>query len=349
MQDTPLYGVGRALANTLPLVAAEAELVLLADARRPVPEVPGLESVRVVRLGVPARSPEAVWIQGAVPWWLRRWDGIFHGTFNGAPVLGSTPSVVTIHDLSFERHPEGQGWAKQRYFRAQSRATARRALRILTPTDTVRRDVVGCYPVDPDHVIVCPNAVDPVFHPRGADEVATTLALLGVRRPYVVALGGATRRGLPVAVEAWRASGACAAGVDLVVVGSERPEPAPGIRWAGRLADEEWAQVLAGADAFCYATRFEGFGMPALEAAASGTPVVCARLPALQEILGDAAEWCETPTAGALAGGLRRVIDDPARQASLADAGMARAAAAPGWEDAAAATLRAYVEAVGPA
>jgi glycosyltransferase involved in cell wall biosynthesis len=345
MQDRPLYGVGRTLANTLPLVAAGVDLVLLGDARRPRPQLPGFDDATYVALAAPPGAPEVAWLQGSAAWWLRNRDCVFHGTFNAAPFWLSAPLVVTIHDLSFEHHAEDFSRAKRWVFRVQCRSAARRARRILTPTESVKRDVCATYGIDPERIVVSPWAVDPCFHPRDDGEIARLLARHGVDRPYVVALGGARRRGLPVAVGAWRASGAWDRGVGLVVVGAEPPRGGPGITWLGRLKDEEWATVLAGADAFCYPTRFEGFGMPALEAAATGTPVVCARLEVLEEVLGPTAEWCDAPTVPAISVGLARVLGDPDRAAELRAAGPVWAAGAATWDAAAAATLRCYREA----
>jgi glycosyltransferase involved in cell wall biosynthesis len=87
--------------------------------------------------------------------------------------------------------------------------------------------------------------------------------------------------------------------------------------------------------------------MPALESAASGTPVVCARVGPLPEVLGQAAEWCASPTVTEVAAGLSRVLGDDARRSALRIAGLARAADAPTWADSAEAVLSAYRMAAG--
>jgi glycosyltransferase involved in cell wall biosynthesis len=161
----------------------------------------------------------------------------------------------------------------------------------------------------------------------------------------VVAVGGARRRGLEVAVAAWRRLRECGHDVDLVVVGRDDPGPAPGLVSLGRVDDRTWAGVLAGAAALCYPTRYEGYGLPALEAAVCGVPVVCGRVGSLPEVLGDAAEWCDQTDHRSVAGALARVMGDPARHAQLRDAGRARAAAAPTWAASARVVLDAYREA----
>jgi glycosyltransferase involved in cell wall biosynthesis len=157
-----------------------------------------------------------------------------------------------------------------------------------------------------------------------------------------VALGGANRRGLEVAVGAWRAVRATGLAIDLVVVGGGALAPEPGLHVLGRCDDATWTAVLAAARALVYPTRYEGFGLPALEAATSGTPVVAARVASLPEVLGDAAAWAEAPTVEAIAARLGDLLRDHAAADHLRQAGLARAAAAPTWDDVAAAHAAVY-------
>ncbi|HEY2428457.1 MAG TPA: glycosyltransferase family 1 protein [Acidimicrobiales bacterium] len=346
LQDRPFGGVGRNFARLIPHLAGAVEVVVLTDARRPPPDVPGVARW-LLPLAVPPHVTETPWIQVAVPLWLRQWNGIFHGTFNQLPLVSPVPSVVTIHDLSFEHHPEDFSPVKRQWFRVQARMAARQARRVLAPSEVVRQELIATYRLPPEKVVRVPNGVDPVFRPWAEDDLVEPLASLGVRRPYVVSLGGAPRRGLPVAVRAWKAARASDLGVALVVVGRERPASTSGVTWVGPVADRTWSALLAGAEAFVYPTRYEGFGMPALEAAACGTPVVCAPLPALKEVLDDAAEWCDGPSEAGIAAGLRRILDDPARRAHLGGAALRRACQAPGWAEAAARTVDAYRQAAG--
>ncbi|MHB1535668.1 MAG: glycosyltransferase, partial [Acidimicrobiales bacterium] len=132
----------------------------------------------------------------------------------------------------------------------------------------------------------------------------------------------------------------------LVVVGREpAARRADGVVDVGRVPDDAWSALLAGASAFCYPTRFEGFGMPALEAAASGVPVVCARVGPLPEVLGDAAEWCPSPNATDIAAGLERVLCDRDRRDWLRHAGIRQAQNAPTWSASADIVAAAYRQA----
>jgi alpha-1,3-rhamnosyl/mannosyltransferase len=350
LQDRPLGGVGRSLVHLVAPLAELVDLELVTDARATPLEGPG----RVVALRAPRPATNLVWLHGAVGRWARRElraeGSLFHGTFNAIPLGLPCPSVVTIYDLSFELHPEDFGKAKRRAFQLHARLAARHATRIITLSQFVADQIVEHYGVAADRVVVTPCSYDSaVFSADRAADAARVAAAIGVGHPYVVAVGGAPRRGAEVAVAAWRVVRARGHDIDLVVVGGLPPEVGlePGLHQPRRLDDEDWASLLAGARALVYPTRYEGWGMPALEAAASGTPVVCAPVASLPEVVGDAAEWVARPTTADIADGLDRVLSDDGRAAQLRADGLTRAAAMPSWRAAAEATARVYEEAMG--
>ena len=217
----------------------------------------------------------------------------------------------------------------------------------------MQRQIVEHFGLEPERVLVAPDALAPVFSPERAADAPELIRRLGVRSPYIVALGGAPRRGLPVAIDAWRqlneqlrARPGGAHGdfppVTLVVGGEPGLHAQPGLVPVGYLEDEDWAALLAGAQALCYPTRYEGFGLPALEAAASGTPVVCARMASLPEVLGDAGCWASAPTAAEIGTVLTRVLSDGDWHREQRMAGLRRAAQAPTWAQSAEVLLEAY-------
>ena len=234
LQDDPPSGVGRALAGLVPELASRCDLVVLADGRRAMPPSPA----EVITLSLPSRLPEIVWLHGPARRWSRSHpDRLFHGSFNQLPVGLRGPAVVTINDLSFEVHPEDFTRLKRQAFRVQARSAARRARRVIAPSQFSAEEIIDHYGVDPDAVDVIAIAADPVFHPR-APHVGT---------PYIVAVGGARRRGLEVAVDAWRQVRSSGLDVQLHVLGM-LPDRlrAPGIHSIGPADDATWAQVLAG-------------------------------------------------------------------------------------------------------
>jgi glycosyltransferase involved in cell wall biosynthesis len=249
--------------------------------------------------------------------------------------------VVTLHDLSFERHPEWFGRGRRLAYAAQARWAARTARAVITVSHYVADDLMRTYGVRGERIFVARHGVDGLF--RDDRDNTAVRTRLGIDEQYVVAIGGGPRRNVHVAVEAWQLTRAQIP-LDLVVVGTDQPPFGLGIA-GGRLPDEDWADLLAGAAALLYPTAEEGFGLPALEAAASGTPVVCARVGALPEVLGDAAVWCDAITAEAFAAALMALLSDPIRAADVREAGLARVAAWSSWQEAADAHLAAYTRA----
>ena len=337
LQSRPPGGIGRTVRGALPhLVASLDSVALLTDARLPPPEgVPAGAEVYALRAPLPTGT---AWLQLAAP---RRLAGaaegtVFHCPFYGLPFRLPVPGVVSLYDLTFLDHPEWFRALPRRAFRAQARHAARTAGAVITGSETVAALVAERLGVDRSRIVVAPPAVDDVFRRARPGTPGP--------RPYVVALGGAPRRHLRVAVAAWRHAIRQGAEVDLVVVGTEPPPgpPDPHLRYAGVVDDSRLAELWAGAVAFVYPTRYEGFGLPAAEAAACGTAVVCARVGALPEVLGPAARWCDRPGAEALAEGIAELAGDAARGAQLGALGRERFCSGPGWDVMAAGWLDAY-------
>jgi alpha-1,3-rhamnosyl/mannosyltransferase len=218
-------------------------------------------------------------------------------------------SVVTLHDLSFETDPAAMGRLDRLVFRAVVPRAARRAQHVLVVSERTRADVERLYGVPAARVTVTPNGVDPVFAPDGPGG------------SYLLFVGAVQRRKDPLAALA----AARAVGMPLVVAGPER-EPAlaralreGGADVRGYVDREELAGLYRGAAALLLPSRFEGFGLPVVEAMASGTPVVASSDPALREVAGEAAVYADDGDFGAAVG---RALADRDR---LAAAGIERA------------------------
>jgi len=204
----------------------------------------------------------------------------------------------------------------------------------MTPSQHVADLVASVYHVPESKIYVVPNAVDPIFRAHRSTP--------DYEHPYVVAMGGAARRRLDLAVDAWRLARARGLRADLVILGPDHGADDEGIRHAGRLDDDAWATLLAGATAFLYPTEYEGYGMPAAEAAATGTPVVAAKNGALPEVLGDAAHWAQDMTPESFAAALLEAVEGG--EGSRISA-MERADSLPTWEDAAKTLAACYLAA----
>lgn len=343
LQRHPLGGVGRYLAGTIPHLAEQVDVHVLLDARGPRPS-PGLDGcVEWTALSAPRAVRGLGWLELAVAPWLRRFGGVFHGAFNMLPLTFGGPGVLTLHDLAPQLHADDFTPLKRAAWRLYMRGSVARAAAITTVSNFARRQIVDYYHLDPGQVRVAPDALDPLFVPERAAHGASLARSLGLPTPYIVAIGGAPRRGLGVAIDTWRVARAeLGTDLGLAVLGESRLAPEPGLVSLGSLEDEDWATLLAGARALCYPTRYEGFGLPALEALASGTPVVCGRVASLPEVLGDAACWSSSLSPDALAGVLIRLLDDSEWHRERREAGLARARAATSWGQSAEVLLEAY-------
>ena len=344
LQYWPPGGVARGLRAQLQYLVKDADVTLLLDGNLAPISVEGADHVL---LRAPRIGRSVLWLQAALPPFLKTFDGVFHCPFNALPYRHPVPMIVTIHDLFFEDAPTWVGGrAKAQSFRIQARHAARIARLVLAPSRWTADQIADRYDVPAERLAVVPNAVEATFRPDvDEDELRSLRTRFGLRDRWVVALGGPPRRQLDVAIEAWRlaTTGLGDDAPSLVTVGGDAGHPAMDGRVdLGFLEEGVWPALLAGADALVFPTLSEGFGMPAAEAAAVGTPVVCARVGALPEVLGDGAVWCESPRTDDIAAGLRALLDDPALAAEVRRAGLEHAAAAPTWEDRAAGLVDAY-------
>ena len=246
------------------------------------------------------------------------------------PLRSVSPSVVTVHDLSFERDPTVMGRVDRFVFRRRVPASARQAARVFAVSERTRRDLVELYGISETKIVVTPNAVDPAFTPGT------------VPNGYLLFVGAIQTRKNPLAaVEAARA-----VGLPLVVAGPEKdPELARelerrGADLRGYVEKEQLADLYRGAACLVLPSRYEGFGLPVLEARACGTPVVATNDEAMREVGGDAAVYAEPAD---LADAVRRVL---AERGERSRAGLERVRLF-SWEETAQRAVAAYREVLG--
>ena len=266
-----------------------------------------------------------------LPRLLRRTRAALVHTQYAVPVRSPCPAVVTIHDLSFEHGSAHMGLKDRLMFRRVVPRAARAARRVLTVSDRTRDDLVRLYGLPDEKVVVTPNGVDPAFSPGNSLSLGTYALAVGAVQPrknHLAALAAAEAVPLPLVVAGPLKDEALAtrlrdAGADL----------------RGYVPQEELAELYRGAACLVQASHFEGFGLPMLEAMASGTPVVALDEPALREVGGDAAIFVEEAH---LADGMRRAL---AEHDELAAAGLERVRAF-SWRATAERTLEVYREAL---
>ena len=272
------------------------------------------------------------WEQLALPALARRRRAaLIYSPANLAP-LAWPRNVVVLHDVAALRHPD---WYSAAYVAWQRRVVprvARRALALITVSEFSRRQIAETLELAPERIAVIGGGVQERFRPD-ADG-----AMPGLERPYVLTLATRyPRKNQAALAEAARRLGE--RGLELVAAGGERgymraEPPVPGVRRLGYVPEAQLPALFAGARAFVLASRDEGFGLPCLEAMASGAPVVAADSGALPETCGDAALLVDPDDPNAIADALDRLLGDEAERERLRAAGLERAAAR-GWDRAA--------------
>ena len=351
----------RTLCALPPLLAADERLVVFANAENSAvleADLAGAPRVRVVRTGCAASSrprrlfhenvllPRALRREGASALW---------NPGNAALLRAPCPQVTTIHDMQYKRFPEDFPPVALLAMRVLVPAAVRRSAAVLAVSGFSKSEILRFVPdADPAAVEVTHEAADPLFAvPDSADAAAARRARgaeLAGGAPFVLVVSNSyPHKSLETAVEAF---GLLAGAFPhrLVVVGRPRrgepalraafaalPDPSRAVRleYASR---EDLAALYAAADALVFPSRYEGFGLPVLEAMSAGLPVVAAAAGSVPEVGGDVALYAPPGDAEAFASSLSSLLADPAGRRRRAAAGRARAAAF-SWEKTAAATL----------
>jgi glycosyltransferase involved in cell wall biosynthesis len=325
-----VLGLLRGLARIDAEVDARAYVLDVEQARAAVPDP------RVTFAPLAPGAPLARVAVAPVLAWLRDRLDLWHGTFS-APPLGPR-YVLAVHDVLFATRPELLPRRLALRLSLTLPRAIRRAARVVVPTEAVRADLLARVAVDPARVSVVPFGIDTsAFRPDPATGDQDALERLGLARarPFVLYVGRLdARKGIASLITALARLGGPA---PLVVAGPSDPVGAARL---GALAAREQVELLFAADvpdaalpalyraarAVGYPSRGEGVGVPALEALATGTPLVATDLPAIREIAGDAATALVPPgDVEALAAGLGRALESSAR-ATARERGPARVA-----------------------
>ena len=277
-----------------------------------------------------ARTVDAVWY----PW-------------NGMSWVAGVTSVATLHDASlFAVPPKDERVAEKE--QRPLRVAAALARWIITDSQFSKEELLRHLPLDPARIEVIPLGVKDSFmhRPREPRNEST--------RPYVLFVGEPEeRKGLSTLAAAMALlPKTMRSGTDLVIAGASGRYPVPhvpddvGVRNVGWVEDQTLAALYAGAAAFVYPSEYEGFGLPMIEAMASGAPVIATDAPGLREAGADAAEYVRPGAPQELARAIEAVLADPARANDLRERGLARTKDLT-WERTARRTLDVISRAVG--
>jgi glycosyltransferase involved in cell wall biosynthesis len=256
--------------------------------------------------------------------------GLLLNLGNTAPVLRGADQLVVIHDAGVFDTPESYGLAFRSWYRALHLALPRRGARIVTVSAFSRARLAANLRLDPARIGVMPEGGEHVLRAPAEDAILPRHGL--VPRGYALAVGTrAAHKNLGALRDA--AALLAARGMVLAVAGAieggvfSGPADAQGsaVRMLGRVTDGELRALYANALCLVFPSRYEGFGIPPLEAMWCGCAVLAARSGAVPEVCGDAALWFDAEGPATPAAALARLLDEPGLADALREAGSARA------------------------
>ncbi|MEW5960376.1 MAG: glycosyltransferase family 1 protein [Chloroflexota bacterium] len=272
--------------------------------------------------------------------WLAGPLDLFHSPNFILPPTRHAKTLLTVHDLSFMRHPQGAVESLRRWLKKVVPRSLARADHILADSQSTKQDLIDIFNLDADTITVVGAGVEERFRP-----ITDPAVLAAIRRRYrlppqdklILGLGTLEpRKNFTGLIAAFNRSPVRATH-HLVIAGGKgwlyddifaaaaASPAADRIHLIGFVADTDLPALYSLADIFAYPSHYEGFGIPVIEALACGTPVICANNSSLPEVAGPAALLVEATDLAALAEGLQRLATDPALRRQAIEQGLQQA------------------------
>lgn len=276
------------------------------------------------------------------------------------PNTARVPAVVTVHDVGYLHYPDKHPFFERLYLDWSTRHSASVARRVVAVSKATAHDLHALSGVPQQKIRVVHSGVDEKLHPvTDAQTVDVLRARLGISGPYVLHVGSLQpRKNLTRLVEAFDRVKDTIPGLVLVLAGRpgwgyqslfERIESlglGERVLLPGYVPDDDLATLYSGAEVYAFPSLYEGFGFPALEAMACGTPLVCASASSLPELVGNAALTFPPTDVSSMADALRRALTDAELRVQLVERGFERVQLFT-WEKASRETLDVLTEAAG--
>jgi len=307
---------------------------------------------------VPGPMNRAIWENWNLHWAIKRYrPDVFFCPDYTLPVGLARPGVITVHDLTFMRHPEGLSRRAKMLYGRLFPPTARKAKLILADSEHTRRDIIELGLKDGKFVRTVHLGVDEVFFANIDDRTLNeTLSRYGLEPGYLLFVGAIEeRKNLRRLIGAYKLLRAGLQKIPPLILAGPKLDRAdeilasatgvPGVRHLGYVDDAHLPALYRGASGFVYPSLYEGFGLPPLEAMAAGTPVAVSRLTSLPEVVGDCGIYIGNPeSVESIADGIRQLIDLGPQRDKMVEAARERAKRFT-WQTCAEQTLEALVDA----
>jgi len=282
--------------------------------------------------------------QWSVPWRFGAYPRalpLLHSVLGVAPMLSRVPLVLTVPDLAYRIRPADMHPRARWYFGTLGPKSIRRARRVMVSSQAICRQLIDLYHIAPEQVAYVPLCADPIFVPRPADEVASVRKQFGLPGRYILYVGTIDPRKdlarLRAAYELLPSDlvddsalvyvGRTNRGAERLAKELRQPGPRAHIIALDYVPRDVLPAIYSGASVFVYPSRYEGFGLPVLEAMSCGAPVIVSSDEALAELVADAGVVLRTESIEELTQAMERLLRFDDEQARLREAGLLRSKA----------------------
>ena len=351
------FELARSLAALLPEDEFEAiaPVPIMLDAEEGIPVPTNLKSVYV-----PVNTISRRWWRFGLPLYVRRNRlDLFHGTNYNLPLWSGCRTVVTIHDLSLLLHSNTHREDLVRRARTRLPVVTRIANRIITDSESVKREISEHLNVSPEKITAVPLAPRRAFYPADPQRAPQICRELGVEDDFILFVGTVEpRKNLITLVRAFEEllhttelrpqlviAGAKGWLTDELFANVDATARRERILFTGYISDEQLRALYSSCRLCVYPSLYEGFGLPTLEAMACGAAVITSRIPVMIETVGTSARLIEPTEVSDLTAALVELLTDENARRHFATSGLQRAAEFT-WERTAKSTLEVYREAL---
>jgi len=249
---------------------------------------------------------------------------IFHDPAFSAPLLGSIPVIVTVHDLAFLRYPHAFTWKTLCYFKAFLKQTLRRADIIISVSESVKKDLLDLYEISANKIVVIHEGTDEYFKKLyNKEDINRIKKKYKISGDYLLSVSAINpRKNIIRILHAYKILLDKKIDIKLVLVGKKawlyqniekelvKLHLSNKVIFTGHISKEELRILYNGASVFLYPSLYEGFGLPLLEAMACGTPVITSNISSMPEVVGPAGVLVNPLKCEEIAEGIIKLITD---------------------------------------
>lgn len=313
-------------------------------------------NIKFLKVNNRYRPLRILWEHTMLPLLVKKFNlDILHSPHYTSPLIKTSHSVVTFHDMIFFIYPSLHTLFKRYYFKKMMLASLKHADAIIAVSESTKNDILKYCRVSPSKISVILEAADGIFKPSAYNSIEYICKKYGLESKKYILFTGLLepRKNVPVLLKAFAGIRQKGHEIKLAIVGRQgwmyneifktikQLNLEQHIVFTGYVPETELPHLYSGAAVFVYPSLYEGFGLPVLEAMSCGTPVITSNISSMPEIVGNAALTINPHNHHELMQAIEKIIADSNLSISLKSRGLKRATEF-SWEKTAIETLKVY-------